>query len=99
VMTDGAWQRGGSRRDGGFQSADAGSTFPALAGIAAAEVIETLTGMRIQVQESLRLLLQALDQLQQRDVLVHVGEVAGMERVAVLHRARGRAGPWTWRVP
>ena len=44
--------------------------------------------MRVEEVEALVLLLQRLDELQQGDVLVDIGEIAGVEDVAVLHVIR-----------
>src|SRR2546430_10853736 len=54
----------------------------------ARQVVAAAAGVGIEVQEPLVLLLQRREQLQQRHVLVHVREVAGVEAVAVLHCLR-----------
>ena len=52
------------------------------------DVVGTAAGMGLQVQEALVLLLQRREQGEQRHVLVHVREIAGVEAVAVLHDPR-----------
>src|SRR5437016_13304068 len=51
----------------------------------ARQVVAAAAGVRVEVQEPLVLLLQRRQQPEQRHVLVHVREVAGVEAVAVLH--------------
>ena len=67
------------------QSRDAGFTLGTAARVSACQVVKPFAGMRIQEQKALGLLLQRADQGQQGDVLVHVGEVAGVKAVAILH--------------
>jgi hypothetical protein len=57
-----------------------------LAGLrrVAAEVVASGPGVRLEVGERLVLARQRLDQRDQHDVLQHVGEVAGVEGVAVV---------------
>jgi hypothetical protein len=57
----------------------------ALLGFGAAQIVEAAAGMGFEIQESLVLALQGPDQGQQRDVLVHIGEIAGMKTVAIFH--------------
>ncbi len=51
------------------------------------QVVQPFAGVRVQEQEALGLPAQRLDQLQQRDVLMHIREIARVEAVAVLHGA------------
>src|SRR6266478_4646400 len=51
----------------------------------ARQVVAAAAGVRVEVQEPLVLLLQRRQQPEQRHVLVHIREVAGVEAVAVLH--------------
>src|SRR4029077_19835569 len=51
----------------------------------ARQVVAAAAGVGVEVQEPLVLLLQRRQQSEQRHVLVHVREVAGVEAVAVLH--------------
>ena len=46
--------------------------------------------MRVQIQYRFRLALQVIQQREQYDVLVHIGEVASMESVSIIHFANGR---------
>ena len=55
------------------------------------EVVGTAAGVGFQVEEALVLLLQRRQQREQRHVLVHVREVAGVEAVAVFHDPRAPA--------
>src|SRR5258705_3146603 len=50
----------------------------------ARQVVAAAAGVGVEVQEPLVLLLQRREQPEQRHVLVHVREVAGVEAVAVL---------------
>jgi nitrite reductase/ring-hydroxylating ferredoxin subunit len=54
----------------------------------AAQVVKAARGMRIDVAERRRLGLQGIEHADERGVLEHVGEVAGMEGMAIVH---GRA--------
>ena len=60
---------------------------------AVGEIVEAASGMGVEQQQPRVLALQCPQQRQQRHVLVHVREVAGMEGVAVFHRpASGGVG-------
>ncbi len=72
-----------------LQRADAEPRLGALVRVGAVQVVESAAGVRLEIEKALVLALQRGDQRQQRDVLVHVGEIAGMKTVAVFH-ARGR---------
>jgi hypothetical protein len=52
---------------------------------AEAQVVPAAARVRIEIEEWRRLLLQVLDQHDEHHVLQHVGEVPGMERVAIVH--------------
>jgi len=49
-------------------------------------VIHAAPGVRVEVEKPLVLALQRRQQREQRDVLVHVSEIAGVIGVAILHR-------------
>ena len=49
------------------------------------EIVAAPTRVGVEVQKSLILPLQCAQQREQRDVLVNVGEIPGVEAVAVLH--------------
>src|SRR5262249_27317357 len=63
------------------------------------KIVGTAAGMRLEIGEPLVLALERRKQGQQRDVLVDVREVAGVETVSVFHfapRGRGLAGFAVW---
>ena len=64
---------------------DSLAPFAAARGILGAQVVAAAPGMRVEIEQRLRFLLQALEQRQQHDVLVHVREVAGVEGMTIVH--------------
>jgi hypothetical protein len=61
----------------------------------ALDVVAASTGVRVEQEERPVLLREAQQRRDQRDVLGHVGEIAGVERVSVFHaspsQSRGRS--------
>src|ERR1700740_882554 len=65
------------------EASDAGGSFRR----GTREIVTAAAGMGVEVEETLVLSLQGREQREERHVLVHVGEVAGVEAMSVLHRA------------
>src|SRR5262247_1384635 len=70
------------RRD---KAADAGVPLTAAARLLAAEIVEARAGMRIDCPKCCGLAAKMSENARERRVLDDVGEVAGMEGVAVVH--------------
>ena len=69
---------------------DALAPFAAAARLRAEKVVAAGAGMGIDHAKSRRLVAQVREDARQHRVLVHVGEVAGMEGVPIIHRFASR---------
>ena len=67
------------------QPRDSGQPFAAARRLLAAEIVNACAGMGVDDAKRRRLLLQIGQDADQHDVLDDVGEVAGMEGVAIVH--------------
>ena len=71
--------------------AQAGQPFDSLRRFAgslrfvAGEVVETAAGMRVNDRERRFFFLQIFEDLDQREVLDHIGEIPGVKGVAIVH--------------
>ena len=72
-------------RWGGEQARGACLPFGRMLGVAGMQVILAAAGMGVDEQQALVLARQRTQDFQQQDVLVDVGEVAGMILVTILH--------------
>ena len=77
--------------------ADAAFAFASALGLAGFQQITAAPGMRVQQQKTLVLALHGDDQAQQGDVFEHVGKVASVKAVSVIHGGSiaGSARPHT----
>jgi len=67
------------------EATDAGAPFAGAARIRTSEIVEAGAGMRVDHPERLRLLTQMNQDAREHGVFDHIGEIAGMECVTIVH--------------